>query len=54
MISIYDVFTSGFSLLVVGLSCCGSGQEFKILVINTNWFWFTLITYSAIETPIMI
>ncbi len=53
-ISIYDVFASGFSLLVVGLSYWGSGQEFNLVVFSTNWFWFTLITYGAIEIPIMI
>jgi hypothetical protein len=53
-ISIYDVFTSGFSLLVVGLNYWGSGQEFNLLVTNTNWFWFTLITYLVIEIPVMI
>jgi len=53
-ISIYDLFTSGFALLVVALNYWGSGHEFNLLIANTNWFWFTLITYVAIEVPIML
>ncbi|GHE89076.1 hypothetical protein [Thalassotalea profundi] len=53
-ISFYDVFASGFALLVVGLHYWESGQAFNVLLFSTNWFWFTLITYAAIEIPIMI
>ncbi|WP_028774438.1 hypothetical protein [Shewanella waksmanii] len=53
-ISFYDIFISGFSLLVVGFNYWGSGHEFNLLVSNVNWFWFTLVTYGAIETPIAI
>ncbi|MBU2892856.1 hypothetical protein KO495_05905 [Colwellia sp. D2M02] len=53
-ISFYDMFTSGFALLVVGLNYWGSGHEFSLLTFNVNWFWFTLVTYGAIEIPIAI
>ncbi|MEW6992637.1 hypothetical protein AADZ91_18420 [Colwelliaceae bacterium 6441] len=53
-ISFYDLFASGFALLVVGINYWGSGQEFNLLISSTNWFWFTFITYGAIEVPIMI
>ena len=53
-ISFYDIFASGFALLVVGLNYWGSGYEFNLLISNTNWFWFTLIIYGLIEIPIMV
>lgn len=53
-ISFYDLFTSGFSFFVVGLNYFGSGHEFNLLINHVNWFWFTLITYGAIEIPIAI
>jgi len=52
--SFYDIFTSGFSLLVVGLHYWDSGHEFNLLVSNVNWFWFTLVTYGVIEIPVAI
>jgi len=53
-ISFYDCFASGFALLVVGLHYWGSGHEFNLLISSANWFWFTFLTYGAIEIPIMI
>jgi len=53
-VSFYDLFASGFALFVVGFNYWGSGQEFSLIISNTNWFWFTFITYGAIEVPIMI
>ena len=53
-ISFYDIFASGFALLVVGLNYWGSGHEFNLLISTTNWFWFTLIIYGVIEIPIMV
>lgn len=53
-ISFYDLFASGFAFLVVGLNYWGTGHEFSLLMFNTNWFWFTLVTYGAIEIPIMV
>jgi len=53
-ISVYDLFVSAFSLLVVGLHYWGSGHEFNLFIMNVNWVWFTLITYGLIEIPILI
>jgi hypothetical protein len=53
-ISVYDLFTSGFSLLVVGLHYWGSGHAFNIIITDINWFWFTFLTYGVIEIPIML
>jgi hypothetical protein len=53
-ISICDLFTSGFALVVVGLNYWGSSYEFNLLISYVNWFWFTFITYGVIEVPIMV
>ncbi|MCH2041058.1 MAG: hypothetical protein MK185_10535 [Saccharospirillaceae bacterium] len=53
-ISFYDIFTSGFSLFVVGFNYWGSGQVFTLLFFDVNWFWFTLVTYGALEIPVAI
>jgi hypothetical protein len=53
-ISFYDLFASSFAFLVVGLNYWGSGHEFSLLITNTNWFWFTFVTYGAIEIPIAV
>jgi len=53
-ISVFDVYASGFALLVVGLNYWGSEEEFTIIISSVNWFWFTLITYGLIEIPVMV
>lgn len=53
-ISFYDLFASGFAFLVVGFNYWGTGHEFSLLITTTNWFWFTLVIYGAIEIPIMV
>lgn len=53
-IAFYDTFVSGFALLVVGIQYWNSGHEFTLFITNTHWFWFTFVTYGAIEIPIAI
>ncbi|GAA6206113.1 MULTISPECIES: hypothetical protein [Thalassotalea] len=53
-ISFYDIFASGFSLVLVGFNYWESSYQFSLLVTKTNWFWFTFISYAIIEIPIMI
>lgn len=53
-IAFYDIFASGLSLAIVGYHYWGTGHEFSLLVTDTNWFWFTLAAYAAIEIPIMV
>ena len=43
-----------FVFVLVGLKHWGSGYEFSLLLFSTNWFWFTLIVYAAIEVPLAI
>lgn len=53
-IAINDLLATGTVLLVSGALYAGSDYEFNLLLIVTNWFWFTLLTYAAMETPLMI
>ncbi|MBT1445118.1 hypothetical protein KJI95_11360 [Shewanella sp. JM162201] len=50
-ISVCDLFASGLALVIVGIKYWGSGAEFNLLLGNTNWFWFTLISYFVLELP---
>lgn len=31
----------------------GSDYRFNLLITEVNWFWFSLLTYFALEAPIM-
>lgn len=46
-----DAVATVVALLVAGSVYAGSEQTFLLLVIEVNWFWFTLITYSVMELP---
>ncbi|MBU2893487.1 hypothetical protein KO495_09175 [Colwellia sp. D2M02] len=50
----YDCFVSGLALLVVGFKYWGSGQVFSLLGWEMNWFWFTLLSFTLIEIPILL
>ena len=53
-ISFYDIFASGLALTIVGFQYWNSGFQFNLILLTVNWFWFTLVTYAAIEIPIMV
>ncbi|MBR7800515.1 hypothetical protein [Undibacterium fentianense] len=53
-IALYDLGTSGIALGIVGYHYWGSEVQFNILLADVNWFWFTLISYAAIEFPMML
>ena len=53
-IGFFDLITSGFALFVVGTHYWGSDEVFNLVVMEVNWFWFTLATYAALETPILL
>jgi hypothetical protein len=53
-VAYYDLLVSGLALFIVGLKYWGTGQEFSLIFGNVNWFWFTLITYTLIETPVLL
>ena len=53
-LSCLDLLFSSITLLAVGTKYWGSGRQFNILIGEANWFWFTLITYVLIETPLTL
>lgn len=48
-----DLLATATVLVVSGLLFAGSGVSFSLLIFSTNWFWFTLLSYLVIETPLM-
>ena len=45
------------SMVAVGVSASvfmNEGLTFNLILLDVNWFWFCLITYLLIETPIML
>ena len=53
-LALCDLGCIAFVYVLVGLKYWGSGYEFSLLLFSTNWFWFTLIVYAAIEFPFAI
>lgn len=53
-IVINDLIASAICLIVAGSLFWETDQAFNIIFTEVNWFWFTLISYSAIEIPFMI
>lgn len=50
-ISGLDIVASFFSLSIAGLLFWDTGQEFNAIAFTLNWFWFSILTYAAIELP---
>lgn len=50
----YDFAASLISLAIAGMLYWGSGVRFSIFVTDINWFWFAFLTYSVLETPLML
>lgn len=49
-----DFIATSIVLTVSGSIFWGSDEQFDLLLFSTNWFWFTFLTYAAIEIPIML
>lgn len=49
-----DLLATATVLGVAGILYAGTGQSFSFLFFTTNWFWFALLSYLAIETPLML
>lgn len=49
-----DVLASAIVLIIAGSMYWGSGQEFSLVFVSVNWFWFTLLSYATIEIPFML
>lgn len=50
----HDVIATCVVLAISASLYYGSSIEFKLLIIDVNWFWFTLLTYAAIEVPVLL
>ncbi|NOU52505.1 hypothetical protein HG263_18490 [Pseudoalteromonas sp. JBTF-M23] len=53
-ISLQDIMAACASLSVVGSVFYSSGVKFSFVWVDVNWFWFTLITFIALEIPLFI
>jgi hypothetical protein len=53
-VALNDIFATGIALFIAGYLYLGSGVEFKLLMLNLNWFWFSLLSYFLIEIPLML
>lgn len=51
-IALCDLACSGLALLIVAYKYWGTAVEFDFLLLQLNWFWFTLLSYSIFEIPI--
>ena len=47
--AVADLFIGAIALGTVAALFWGSGQEFRLLVFQTNWFWYFLVMYVAME-----
>jgi hypothetical protein len=49
-----DGVMSGLALVIVANKYWEQGVTFDFLQFELNWFWFTLVTYTIIEIPIVL
>jgi len=49
-----DLVMSIVSLVAMGLVFAGSGERFRLVFFDTNWFVFTLVTYALFEIPLYL
>ncbi len=49
-----DVYASVVSISIAGFLFWGKESEFDALLFSLNWFWFSLLTYAALEIPVFI
>jgi len=50
----YDMVVTALALGIAGYLFWNSGIRFSIFVADVNWFWFALITYALLETPLLL
>ncbi|CAH9049895.1 hypothetical protein PSECIP111951_00508 [Pseudoalteromonas holothuriae] len=53
-ISLQDAIAASVSLSVVGSVFYHSDARFSFIFTDMNWFWFTLVTFIALEVPLFI
>ena len=50
----YDFIVSGFAIAVVGFKYWETGQVFYLFSWQLDWFWFTLLSFTLIEIPVLL
>lgn len=52
-VALWDLLITLLALIIVGSRFWGSDQVFELFGFSSNWFWFTLVTYLILETPLV-
>lgn len=53
-IALHDLIASLTSVIVASSLFWGSEYDFNLIITTVNWFWFTVVTYFALEVPFVI
>ncbi len=53
-LSQYDLLSSIVTLTISGLLFAGKSLTFRLLDLELNWFWFTIICYIILELPLFL
>ncbi len=53
-IMMIDLVLTGLALLVAGGWFLGTGVGFSLLLVDANWFVFTLVTLMIMEVPVFL
>lgn len=53
-LALYDAVTASITLFIVGYKYWGTGFVFYLMGLPLNWFWYTLIIYIVLETPVAL
>ena len=49
-----DLIALSVSLMVVGFYLANKQLSFTLLMVDVGWFWFTLLTFLALKTPLFL
>jgi len=53
-VALCDCVASSLALVIVASKYWGTAVQFDFLIVQVNWFWFTLLSYGVIELPIAL
>lgn len=53
-LAVYDLLLSLVPLSIAWWLYANSGHEFNLIIMQTNWLVFTLVTYFVVEMPMSI
>ncbi|MFZ9858075.1 MAG: hypothetical protein ACO3F2_07060 [Roseiflexaceae bacterium] len=53
-LAVYDMLLSLVPLSFAWWLYADSGHQFNIIITQTNWFIFTLVTYFVVEMPLSV